>query len=151
MRASRLLLAVVVGLLTVLAACGRDPTVRPDVVTGHGGRAQTILVDQGALRAVRAVIRPFLNGKPGRVSSGGGSAADIATTVKYGQRIDLVVLPPGPALDRVRDELLVPPAPIGRLGGTEYWAAAVTARGLPFFTFLTSRNGAKALRASGFA
>jgi hypothetical protein len=119
-------------------------------VTGRGGSAQTVLVDQGALGAVRAAVGPFLNGKSGRVRSGGGSAADIATTVKYGQRIDLVVLPAGPALQRVRDELIAPPEPIGRLAGTQYWAAPVTSLGLPFFTFLTSRNGAKVLRAHGF-
>jgi hypothetical protein len=149
-RQRKTLLTIAVSLLALVAACGRDPTVRPDAVTGRGGAVQTVLVDQPALGAVRAAAGPFLRGRSGRLNTGGGSAADIATTVKYGQRIDLVVLPAGPALERVREELLLPPAPIGRLAGTEYWAGAVTVRGLAFWKVLTSPRGAKLLHTQGF-
>jgi hypothetical protein len=143
---------VLLVLLTLLAACGRDTTVRADRVTSSGeGYQATVLVDERALSAVSATFTPYLTRLPGVVTAGAGSAADIATTVKHGQRMDVVILPAGPALDRVRGELILPPSPIGSLDGTEYWAGAVTARGLPFVTFLTTGRGAKVLQAQGLA
>jgi hypothetical protein len=110
-----------------------------------------VLVDERALSAVSATFMPYLTRLPGIVTAGAGSAADIATTVKHGHRMDVVILPTGPALDRVRGELILPPSPIGSLDGTEYWAAPVTAGGLPFVTFLTTGRGAKVLQAHGWA
>ena len=149
-RVSVVSLALIV-VLALLGACGRDSTVRANRVTSSGeGHQATVLVDQRTLSAVSATFPPYLSRLPGVVTAGAGSAADIATTVKHGQRMDAVVLPAGPALDRVRGELFLPPSPIGRLGGTEYWAGAVTAGGLPFVTFLTAGRGATVLQAHGF-
>jgi hypothetical protein len=152
MRHRRALSAVAVAVALVLAvsACGSDGSVQPDLQSGRGGRTPTVLAEEHALPVVRAAIDPFLGGKRGRVSSGGGSATDVATTVKDGYRIDVVVLPAGAGLERVREELLLPPARLGTLAGTEYWAAVITARGLPFWKFLTGARGMKVLRAHGF-
>ena len=135
--------------VVLLAACGEEP-VAATTTAGTGGRAIGVLVAQAALAAVGDDIRQFVTTRPGRISWGGGTAEDIATTIKHGYRVSVVVLPSGPALDRVRDELLEPPTKIGALGPDTYWACAVDEFGRPFVRFLTSRAGQRVLRAHGF-
>ena len=109
-----------------------------------------MLVEQAALAAVGDDIRQFVATRRGRINWGGGTAEDIATTIKHGYRVSVVVLPSGPALDRVRDELLEPPAKIGALGPDTYWACAVDQFGRPFVRFLATRAGRLVLQAHGF-
>ena len=109
----------------------------------------SVLVDEHVIPAVAATFTPFLASRPARVAWAAGPADTLAETVKAGYRIDVVVLPSGPALDRVRDELAGRPVSIGTLAGTRYWAAPITAKGVPFVAFVTGVRGARVLRAHG--
>jgi hypothetical protein len=141
------------GLALLVAGCADSPPVRTDAVAGRpGGRIASILADSTVLPAVRAAIPAYFGDRPrgsiSRFATGGGSPADIATTVKHGFRVDAVVLPAGPSLDRVRDELVTAPVQIGELGTTAYWGAAVTVGALPFVRYLAGQ-GRHVLRAHG--
>jgi ABC-type molybdate transport system substrate-binding protein len=134
----------------LLAGCGEEPPVATTQTVGPGSRQIQVLVEQGAEAALRGDIRQYVTSRKVAVSWGGGTAEAIATTVKHGYRIDVVVLPSGPALERVDDELLAPPAKLGTLRSTTYWACAVDQSGLSFVRFLTGRTGKGALRQQGF-
>jgi hypothetical protein len=134
----------------LLGACGADRPVPTTETAGWGGRQIEVLVEQGALGALGEDIRQFVARRPAQVSWGGGTADAIATTVKHGYRISVVVLPSGPALDRIRDELLAPPTRLGRLGSATYWACPVDQYGSSFMRFLTGRASLRVLRAQGF-
>jgi hypothetical protein len=134
----------------LLAACGQEAPVATTETAGPGPDQVRVLVEQGAVGALGSDIQQFVATRPVRVRWGAGTADEIATTVKQGYRFSVVVLPTGPALDRIRDELLAPPTRLGRLGSTTYWACPVDRYGLPFLRFLTSRTSTRVLRAHGF-
>jgi ABC-type molybdate transport system substrate-binding protein len=134
----------------LLPACAAGPPVATTETAGPGDRGVQVLVEHAALPALTADIQEFVTTRPAQISWGGGTADAIATTVKNGYRVSVVVLPSGPALDRVRDELVAPPARLGRLGRATYWACPVDQYGLPFLRFLTSRRSVRVLRAHGF-
>ena len=134
----------------ILAACGEEPPVPTTQAAGSGGREIQVLVDQSVLGALGADIREFVSTRQARVRWGGGTADAIATTVKHGYRISVVVLPSGPALERIRDELLAPPTRLGTVGSTTYWACPVDQYGLSFLRFLPGRASQRVLRSHGF-
>ena len=141
-------LALVVAVLS--AACSGQQPVPVTATAGTKGRVISVLVEQPALAAVRSDIDLFVTRRATRVSSGGGTADAIATTVKHGYRIDAVVLPSGTALNRVTDELLEPPLKLGTLHSTTYWACDIDRFGRPFVHFLTTAASERVLRAHGF-
>jgi hypothetical protein len=143
-------LALSLVVVALLAGCGEDPPVPTTETAGTGTRLVRVLVEPPALSAVRSDIRLFVGRRAALISSGAGTADAIAATVKHGYRIDVVVLRSGPALDRVRDELLAPPVRLGRLGSTTYWACAISRYGQPFVQFLTGPASRQLLRTSGF-
>ena len=134
----------------LLAACGQESPLETTETAGPGPGQVLVLVEQGAVGALGSDIQQFVATRPVRVRWGAGTADEIATTVKQGYRFSVVVLPTGPALDRIRDELLAPPTRLGRLGSTTYWACPVDRYGLPFLRFLTGRTSTRVLRAHGF-
>ena len=147
-RAAAPVLALAAAML--LAACGEEPPVPTTEAAGSGGREIQVLVDQSVLGALGADIREFVSTRQARVRWGGGTADAIATTVKHGYRISVVVLPSGPALERIRDELLAPPTRLGTVGSTTYWACPVDQYGLSFLRFLPGRASQRVLRSQGF-
>jgi hypothetical protein len=134
----------------LLAGCSQDPPVATTDTAGSGGREVQVLVEQSAAAALGADLRQYVGTRTARVSWGGGTPDAIATTVKQGYRISVVVLPPGPALDRIRDELLEPPTRLGTLGSTTYWACLVDEFGRSLMRFLTGRTSKRVLKAQGF-
>ncbi|MGZ4651099.1 MAG: hypothetical protein ACXV3A_11260 [Kineosporiaceae bacterium] len=150
MSVRRRLLCILAGLGLLLAGgCGRPGLGDATTVVGGSGREVSVLVDEHVTSALAATFTPFLDSRPVRVAWAAGPADNLAETVKAGYRFDVVVLPSGPALDRVRDELAGRPVSIGALDGTRYWAAPITARGVPFVAFVAGRSGARVLRAHG--
>ena len=144
-------LASVVAATTLLTACGEQPPVETTETAGPLDRSLQVLVEQRAVDALATDIGQFVAERPtATVSWGGGTAEDIATTVKQGYRNSVVVLPSGPALDRIRDELLDPPARLGQLKGVTYWVCTVDKSGRPFARYLTSRRSLRVLRSQGF-
>jgi ABC-type molybdate transport system substrate-binding protein len=138
-------------LLAAIAACDSDPGMQPQQVMPGVGRGGLIVLMDGPTRgAVLSELTEYVKEKGPRVVSAAGSPTAIATGVKQGRVVDVVVLPAGQALDRVRDELVAPPSVIGRLGSTPYWVAPVTGRGLPFVQFLRTARGTALLRSHGF-
>jgi ABC-type molybdate transport system substrate-binding protein len=135
----------------LLTGCAEDPPVPTTETAGPDGRHIQVLVEQPALDALGADIRQFVATRSVPVSWGGGTADAITATVKQGYRISVVVLPSGPALDRIRDELVAPPTRLGTLGPATYWACPVDQFGLPLVRFLTGRTSKRVLRAQGFA
>jgi hypothetical protein len=87
----------------------------------------------------------YLDSKRRGIKYGAGAPEQIATTVKTGLPTDAVILPPGPALDRIREELASPPLPFLPTPTTTFWVAPVTDRGLSFARFLAGRRGSTAL------
>jgi ABC-type molybdate transport system substrate-binding protein len=142
--------ALAVAAALLLSGCAEGPPARATETAGTGEREIQVLVEQAALGAIGSDIRQFVKTRPARVSWGGGSADAIATTVKHGYRVSVVVLPSGPALDRVRDELVAPPTRLGTLASATYWACPVDQFGLSFLRFLTGRTSKRVLRAHGF-
>jgi hypothetical protein len=134
----------------LLSACAEGPPVWPTETAGPGKFEVRVLVDDGALGALRTDIDRFVVTRPVLVSWAGGTADDIAATVEQGYRISVVVLPSGPALDRIRDELLAPPTRLGTLGSQTYWACPVDRYGLPLVRFLGGRVSQQVLRSQGF-
>ena len=134
----------------LLAACAAGPPVPATETAGTDGRQIQVLVEQAALEAIGADIHQFLATRDARISWGGGTADAIVSTVKDGYRVSVVVLPSGPALERVRDELVAPPTKLGRLGSATYWACPVDQYGLSFLRFLTGRTSKRVLRSQGF-
>jgi ABC-type molybdate transport system substrate-binding protein len=135
---------------SLLSACAAGPPVPATKTAGTDGRQIQVLVEQAALGALEADIHQFLSTRDARISWGGGTADAIVTTVKDGYRVGVVVLPSGPALERVRDELVAPPTRLGMLGSATYWACPVDQYGLSFLHFLAGRNSKRVLRSQGF-
>jgi len=131
---------------TVLAGCSGASTVRAQEVVGNRAGAVALLVDSGAARSVQCTLRPFVRGKPRGIRFGGGSSDEITTTVKDGEPADVVVMPAGPALDRILDELARPPTSLTLTPGHVYWVGAVDDRGLALADFLSGPAGRKVLR-----
>jgi hypothetical protein len=134
----------------LLGACGEQAPAEPTETAGSLEHPLQVLVDEGALDALATDIHQFVSLRPAGVSWGGGTAEAIATTVKHGYRISVVVLPSGPALDRIRDELLSPPTRLGRLRGVTYWVCTVDKSGQTFVRYLTGRVSQRVLRSQGF-
>jgi hypothetical protein len=134
----------------LLCACAGGPAVPASETAGSGGSEVQVLVEQAALGALSADIHQFVATRRARVSWGGGTADAIAITVKQGYPIRVVVLPSGPALERVRDELIAPPSRLGTLGSQTYWACPVDRFGLSFVRFLGGRTSQRVLRSQGF-
>ncbi len=134
----------------LLSGCAEGPPVWPTETAGPGKFEVRVLVDDQALGALRSDIDRFVATRPVLISWGGGTADDIAATVKQGYRISVVVLPSGPALDRVRDELLAPPTRLGTLGSQTYWACPVDRYGLPLVRYLSGRTSQQVLQSQGF-
>jgi hypothetical protein len=141
-------LAVATALL--LSGCGEAQPVATTQTVGAGRSEVRVLVEHAALAGLRADIDRFVTTRPLLISSGGGTADAIAATVKQGYRISVVVLPSGPALDRVRDELLAPPTRLGTLGAQTYWLCTVDRYGAPLARFLAGRTSQRVLRSQGF-
>jgi ABC-type molybdate transport system substrate-binding protein len=135
---------------SLLSGCATGPPVPAAETAGTDGRQIQVLVEQAALGALGADIHQFLSTRDARISWGGGTADAIVATVKDGYRVSVVVLPSGPALERVRDELVAPPTRLGRLGSATYWACPVDQYGLSFVRFLTGRTSQRVLRSQGF-
>jgi len=133
--------AAVVGAVASLSACADHGTVLTQDTVGDSSVAINVLIDTPAVPPVRCVMRVYVRGEARGIKFGGASAEEIATTVKDGQRVDLVILPAGSALDRIRDELAAPAAPLAAVSRNTYWVGAVTNKGLAFARFLTGRQG----------
>jgi hypothetical protein len=109
----------------------------------------TVLADPPAVPAVRCAMRRYVVGKARGIKLGTATPGAIAAAVKNGEPTDLVIIPAGAALDRVRDELATPPTQIHiQPGGTTWWVAAVTDKGLGLARFLSSRQGRSLLSSS---
>ncbi len=148
-RAGALAVALAIGATPALAGCGSEVNLRPTTLIGRSASATTVLVAAGAENAVAGALTRYAGTRESGFLYGTGSPDDIATTVKNGRLIDMVVLPAGPGLDRVEDELLKPASRFGRVGSTTYYLGAVTSKALAFITWLSSRPGQVALRANG--
>lgn len=134
--------AVVVVVAGATSACaGGTTTVAAPSVVGPSTGAITVLIDTRAVPAIRCAIRPFLRGNSVGIRFGGGVPDKIAMEVKEGHYVDVVILPSGPALNRVRNELATPPAHLAVASRTSYWVGAVTNKGLAFARFLTGPQG----------
>jgi len=136
--------------LVVTAACSGGTGLSRQITTGKAGGVTILLTDDAPRAAVASEIAAFAQEKRSRVVSSDGSPTAVATAVKDGKPVDVVVLPAGPALERVRDELVEPPVALGTLASTPYWAAAVTDRGLDFVKFLRTAPATALLRVHGF-
>jgi hypothetical protein len=134
----------------LLGGCAEDQPVQVTQTAGTGGSETQVLVEQAALGALGADIHQYLATRRARISWGGGTADEIAATVKHGYPIRVVVLPSGPALERVRDELIAPPTRLGTLGSQTYWACPVDRFGLSLVRFLGSRTSQRVLKSQGF-
>ncbi len=144
-------LASVVAATMLLTACGEQPPVETTQTAGSQDSGLQVLVEQRAVDALATDIGQFVAQRPmATVSWGGGTAEAIATTVKQGYRNSVVVLPSGPALDRIRDELLDPPARLGQLRDVTYWVCTVDKTGRPFARYLTGRRSLRVLKSQGF-
>ena len=138
-------MGVVVPVVAPLIACGGAGPLQTNTVVGQKSGAIAVLIDAPAVPAVRCAMDSYL-GQTGRgIKYGAGAPDQIATTVKDGLPTDAVILPPGPALDRIRDELASPPLPFLSTSSTTFWVAPVTDRGLSFARFLAGRRGSAAL------
>ena len=142
-------LAVALAALLVLVGCGRDINVKPVTQLGTQHGVVLTLMVPSVQHAVTAAIPGALQGKKVGIRYGTGSPDDITATVKNGRLIDLVVLPAGPALERISDELLRTPSLLGTLGSTRYYAGAVTAKALPIVTYWEGPQGKTRLRRGG--
>jgi hypothetical protein len=133
-----------VALLAAAAAATTacSATVPAPHVVGPNVGDVIVLADSPALPAVRCAADRYVLGRPRGVKLGAGTPGAIAAAVKNGEPTDLVILPAGAALDRVRDELATPPMQVHiQPGGTTRWVGAVTDKGLRFARFLSSRHG----------
>ncbi len=135
--------------LLALAGCGSEADVEPVTLVGNPSGAVLTLLDSRVSRAVTAALPTSVRGRPVGIRYGTGTPDDMAATVKNGRTIDLVVLPAGPALDRVTDELVRAPVLLGSLGSTRWYGGAVTAKGLPILTYWEGPQGRVKLRRSG--
>jgi ABC-type molybdate transport system substrate-binding protein len=136
------------GVLLGSAGCGGPGVVRQETV-GRSGTATIVLSDAALRDAVAAAATSFSVPGRARIVWSVGTPDAVAGAVKDGQPVDVVLLPDGAALDRVRDELVEPPVPLGTHAGTAYSAAAVTGRGVAFLRFLVAGGGAARLRQHG--
>jgi hypothetical protein len=146
-------LGVALVALLALGGCAREAYVKPLTLVGTSKGAVLTLTVPSAQQALIAAVPATLPGKPTAekvgIRYGIGTPDDVAATVKNGRLIDLVVLPAGPALDRVSDELLQAPTLLGVLGSTRYYAGAVTARALPLVKYWEGPRGRAKLRSAG--
>ena len=131
------------------SGCGPGPNLMPRRTAGTTGRSTIVLMVAPTRAAVLAGVDAFVKGRGSRIVSAVGTPAEVATSVKDGAVVDAVVLPSGPDLDRVRNELVAAPLPLGTVAGTPYWAAPVTYRGLVFAQFLQTPQGRSLLHAHG--
>ena len=138
-------------LVALLAACGPGPNLVPRTTTGSHGRPTYVNVDAVARTAVLGGITAYVTAKNTKIISAAGTPDAVVTSVKRGAIVDVVVLPDGPELTRVSDELVKPPERIGVLGGRTYYVGTVTSRGLIFTKFLATAQGRAVLRQQGFA
>jgi hypothetical protein len=134
-----------------LTGCGPGPNLVPKTTTGSHGRATIINVDAGAQEQLLGTIKAYVAAKNTRIVSASGTPDAVATAVKHGAVIDVVILPEGPALRRVSDELVLPPERLGTLDGTVYYVGTVTSRGLLWTKFLRTAQGRAILANQGFA
>lgn len=147
----RLPAALASGLLTLAtfgtAAC--SATVPASQILGRNVGDIIVLADPPVVPGVRCAMAGYVLGKPRGIKFGTAAPAAIAAAVKEGEPADLVILPTGSALDRVRDELATPPTRIVTPHpGTTWWAAAVTDKGLRLVRFLSSRQGRSLLEST---
>jgi hypothetical protein len=141
-RAVLVALAPVLGpILLLLAACADTGTVKAHDIVGPGDGAFTVLIDTRAAPAIRCATERYLRGAKSGIAIGAGEPDHIVTTIKHGLTGDVVILPAGPALDRVRNELATPPLSVLTMSTTTYWAGAVTDRGLRYVHYLAGRYG----------
>lgn len=159
----RLVCALALGVALVLSGCSGPPDVALDRSVGSldaaaerqsawglsGGRLTFALVDRGFETPSAPAFTAFLGGRAGGVRYGVGDPAAITATVKDGERVDAVVLPAGPDLDRLANEFVFPAEPVGRIRGTTYWVGAVDMRGWALVTYLTGVRGRALLRTYG--
>lgn len=137
-------------LAPALAGCARDGGIpRPLTTVGSSGRTVVVVVDKALKPAFAAEIAAYTRAKKKKIAWSTSTPEGVADGVKNGGPIDVVVLPQGPSLERVTNELLVPPRTLGQVGSVTYSAAAVTYIGLPFVEYLTSGEGGSGLRAHG--
>jgi len=143
--------AALLGVVTLagLTACSSGSALGPRATAGTATEHTVVLLDDAARPAVSAGIDDFVAEARAEVVSAAGTPAAVAGSVKDGEIVDVVVLPAGADLERITDELVADPAPVGRAGGTTYFAAAVTARGLPFAQYLTTARGRQVLLTHG--
>jgi hypothetical protein len=144
-------LAVVLatGAAPALAGCGREADLKPTTLIGRSSVATSVLLDPAVEKVMAPTFKRYVNGRKRGFRYGAGSPDEIASTVKNGRLIDLVILPAGPGLDRVENELLTPPTLLGTVGSTTYYLGAVTAKALPFVKWVPSPAGRATLRANG--
>lgn len=146
---ARRVLALTAAVAFALTGCAKDVYVKPTTPVGRANAATAVLVDSPAEKPVTGVIKGYLHGRKAGFRYGAGDPDDIAETVKNGRLIDVVVLPAGPGLDRVKDELLQPPLRLGRIGSTDYYLGTVTSKGLLFTKWLQTLSGQAQLRLHG--
>jgi hypothetical protein len=146
-RSLRRALAALVPVVALLTGCGDAGTLHAKTLVGEKTGAIAILIDTPVAPAIRCTMDVYLKGRRRGIKYGAGGPDQIATAVKRGEPTDVVIMPPGPALDRIRDELASPPQPFLVTTAATFWVAPVTDRGLGFARFLTSRKG-KALLTS---
>jgi len=140
---------VLLAVLLTGTACGSGPNLVPRTTTGTTGLATVVLTDGTTRAAVLAGITDYVRARSGRIVSAVGTPNAVAGSVKQGAVVDAVVLPAGPALDRVRDELVTAPSRLGRVRGTVYYAAPVTSKGALFVQYLLTARGRAQLTAHG--
>jgi hypothetical protein len=139
---------VLAPILLLLTACADTGTIRASEVVGPGGGAFTVLIDTPAVPAIRCATERYLRGAKSGIAIGAGAPDHIVRTIKYGLPGDVVILPAGPALDRVRNELATPPLSVVTISTTTFWAGAVTDRGLRYIHYLAGRYGRAVLESA---
>ena len=142
--------ALAAALLTLAgstAACSATVSAS-QVFRGTAGDV-VVLADPPAVPALRCTIGRYAVEQPRGVRLGTATPEAIAAAVKDGEPADLVILPAGAALDRVRDELATPPARIAMApAGATQWVAAVTDKGLGLARFLAGHQARSLLSSS---
>lgn len=143
--------AALIPLAALLAtACSPGAQLDGPTLTGSGNASLRLAVDRLVRAPILETTREFQAVRRTRFYVSTGTPEQAAMAVKDGMVVDVVILPKGAALNRVRDELVTPPVAFGVRDGVTYEAAAVTSTGLLYVRYLQTAGGEAVLGAAGF-
>jgi hypothetical protein len=123
-----------------LAGCG-DTHIKADTPYGNKNHAFVTLIDTPVVKVFKKSLPPNVGAYKTGLYYGTGTPEDLVSTVKNGWRIDLVVLPAGADLQRLKNELVQPPVPLGKVGSEQYYVAPVTRQGWALARYFLTPKG----------